>query len=89
MSQGLYPKCIGRQDTHWGQASSGDVSSGVSKPQEKPEGLLHMRRPAQGHPRAWLHTSGGSGRGRGSSGRGQDASSLACSRQEALGECPV
>lgn len=45
MSQELYPKCIGRQDAHWGQGL-GHVKSGIGDPHKKPEEILHMRRPA-------------------------------------------
>lgn len=45
MSQGLFPKCIGRQGAHWGKVS-GNVKSGVTHPHEKLEEILHMRRPA-------------------------------------------
>lgn len=50
MSQELYPKCIGRQDAHRGRVS-GNVKSGIYDPHEKPEEILHMRRPAmaRGH----------------------------------------
>lgn len=39
--QGLYPKCIGRQDAHQGQVS-GNIKSGMNHPHEKPEEILHM-----------------------------------------------